>query len=153
MLTRDRALALSVLLGTGILAVDSLNIPEPSSWQPYGSALMPQILLAVLGVLGTALLVKSFMSETASDSAFLAEVVGFVRRNTHILVLFALFGIYVFAMPRVGYLAATAGFLFAALGLLHARSGRRVLAVIVIAITVSTLIYAIFQYGLGIRLP
>jgi putative tricarboxylic transport membrane protein len=153
MLTRDRALALAVLLGTLVLAIDSRGIPAPSSWQTYGSALMPQILLAVLGVLGAALLIKSFLPGAVNGPPVVPELLGFVQRNKHILVLFILFGIYVFVLPLVGYLWATGGFLLAALALLYVRTVRRALAAIALAIVVSALIYAIFHYGLRIRLP
>ncbi len=153
MLTRDRALALAVLLGTLVLAIDSRDIPAPSSWQPFGSALMPQILLGVLGVLGTALLVKSFLPGAANGPPVLPELRDFVQRNPHILALFALFGIYVFALPRAGYLVATSGFLLAALALLFVRTARRALVAVALAIAVSALIYVIFHYGLRIRLP
>lgn len=153
MLTRDRALALAVLLGTIVLAIDSRSIPAPSSWQTYGSALMPQILLGVLGVLGTALLIKSFLPGAVNGSPVFPELLGFVKRNSHILMLFILFGIYVFVLPLAGYLWATGGFLLSALSLLYVRTVRRALVAIVLAIVVSALIYAIFHYGLRIRLP
>lgn len=153
-LTRDRALALVTLAFVAVFAIESSDIPPRSSWQPYGSAFYPRLLLGVIAAFALLLLGRSFLPNAPRQAPVFPDIIGFLKANSRILGVFALFGLYVALLPLVGYIAATMGFLLATLGLLAGFENRRkAFVTIVTGIVVPLLVYATFHYGLGIRLP
>lgn len=153
-LTKDRALALALLLIVSVMWVESGSIRPPTSWQPYGSALFPRILLITIGVLSLLVLVRSFAVRQTVDSSFTSRVkTWFVERKT-ILALFLLFGLYAALLPVVGYIIATASFLIASQALLLGiDTKRKWLINLSISIILVALLYVIFRYGLNVWLP
>lgn len=153
-LTKDRALALATLVLVAVMLVESRSIPPATSWQPYGSAFYPRLLLWVIGGLALLLLGRSFLPGAERQPPLIPEMVAFAKANHRIVTLFVLFGLYAALLPVVGYIAATAGFLLASLAALsQLETRRKVLGSIAICAVTPLLIFAVFRYGLGIRLP
>ena len=153
-LTRDRALALATLGLVAILAVESREIPGPSRWQTYGSDFFPQLLLWVLGGLAVVLLARSFLPAFRTGPEVGPDLWAFARTNPRILGLLALFGAYVWVLPVLGFRVATIGYLLAAFAVLTGlRSWRTVLICVTVAVVAPLLVFALFQYGLRLRLP
>ena len=154
MLTKDRALALALLLMVAVMWVESGDIRPPTSWQPYGSALFPRILLVVIGLLSLLILVRSLwvkVPERPGAKQLLTE--WFQSRRT-ILALFLLFGLYAALLPVVGYIAATMGFLAASLALLMGTNSRRTWMInLTLSGTLALVIFVVFRYGLNVWLP
>lgn len=154
MLTKDRALALALLLIVAIMWVESGSIAPPTSWQPYGSALFPRILLVVIGSFSLLILVRSLLvkaPERASAKQLVAE--WFKSRRT-ILALFLLFGLYAALLPAVGYIATTISFLVASLALLMGIDTRRKWIInLTLSVTLTLVIFVVFRYGLNVWLP
>lgn len=153
MITKDRSLAVVILLMVAILLVESGNIPDKTSWQPYGSALFPRLLLFVIGLLATVVLIKSLLSP-AAQSRPRVSLVDTLYKKRKIIALFILFGLYALALPHVGYLIATIGFMLTAQILLMGFDTRKkALIILGTSFTLVPMIYAIFQHGLNIWLP
>ncbi len=153
-MTRDRALALATLGLVAILAVEARDIPGPSRWQTYGSDFLPKVLLWTLGGLAVILLVRSFLAGFRTQPEVGPDLWAFVRTNPRILGLLTLFGVYVWALPQLGFRVATVGWLMLAFWLLTGfRSWRTVLICAAVAVIAPLLVYALFQYGLRLRLP
>lgn len=153
-LTKDRALALVMLLLVGVMLVESSNIPGKTSWQPYGSALYPRLLLTAIGVLAAAILIKSLLARTVPRAVARLSLKAYLVHNQKVLLLFLLFGFYAALLPLVGYLFATLGFLLLSLALLLGVDTRRKWIVnLATSFTLAPLVYVIFRYGLGVWLP
>ncbi|QJQ95180.1 MULTISPECIES: tripartite tricarboxylate transporter TctB family protein [Halomonadaceae] len=153
-LTKDRALALVMLIVVGIMWMESGNIRPPTSWQPYGSALFPRILLVVIGLLSALILLRSLLSKLPSRTAPGRSFGEWVAYNRTVLSLFALFAAYAALLPLVGYIVATLGFLVASLALLLGIDSWRKWAInLGISLTLAPLVYAIFRFGLNVWLP
>ncbi len=154
LLTKDRAFALVVLLFVVLMYVESRSIPPAASWQPYGSAYYPRLLLYVVGTLAALLLLRSSLASAARQQPLLGDIAAYVRKNPRILGLFALFALYVFALPLIGYLAATAGFLLLSLALLSGFGNwRKAIVSILLVVVVPVVIYEVFHDVLNIQLP
>ncbi|WP_447555523.1 tripartite tricarboxylate transporter TctB family protein [Vreelandella sp. EE22] len=153
-LTKDRALALALLLLVAVMWVESGSIRPPTSWQPYGSALFPRILLVTIGVLSLLVLARSFITRQTVASPFMRRTrTWFIERKT-ILALFLLFGLYAALLPLVGYTVATTGFLIASQALLLGIDTRRKWVInLSISVVLAASLYVIFRYGLNVWLP
>ena len=153
-LTKDRALALALLLIVAVMWIESGDIRPPTSWQPYGSALFPRILLVVIGLLSLMILVRSLLikvPERASAKQLIKE--WFQSRRT-IVALFLLFGLYAALLPLVGYIAATIGFLITSLALLMGTNTlRKWLINLTLSCSLAIVRLVIFRYGLNVWLP
>lgn len=154
MLTKDRALALAMMLMAGVLLVESGNIPPPTSWQPYGSALFPRILLVVIAALSLLILIRSLLVGVKRPDTPRRTFPQWLAHNRTVLGLFLLFGLYAALLPLLGYVAATLGFLLAAFALLLGIDTRRkwIINLAVSGILVP-LVFVIFRYGLNVWLP
>lgn len=153
-LTKDRALALLILLLVAVLFIEANKIPPRASWQPYGSAFYPRMLLSVVAVLAGLLLVRSFLPGTEKQRPLIPEVLHFLSKNPRIIAILALFAAFAALLPHIGYIASSICFLTASFWVLAKQLTRKRAAIgIVIAVASTTIVYVIFQHGLGIRLP
>lgn len=153
LMTKDRFLAIVTLALVAILLVESGDIASKTSWQPYGSALFPQILLVVTGLLATAILLKSFFkpSKASSQRRSIKEIL--IEKNKVIL-LFVIFGIYAFALSYLGYLISTLLFMLATQALLLGIDSRKKWLInLGTSFTIVPLVFVVFRYGLNIWLP
>jgi putative tricarboxylic transport membrane protein len=153
-LTKDRALALALLLLVAIFFLETRNIPARTSWQPYGSAFYPRILLAVMGGLALILFVHSFLQGRTDQPPLLPDVRDFFARQYRIVLLFVLFGLYTALLPVLGFNIATMAYLILSFGPLMGFNKRRKLVLaLAVAVGATLLVYVVFQHGLRIRLP
>lgn len=153
-LTKDRALAIAMLIMVAILYVESGNIRPPTSWQTYGSAMFPRLLLGVIAILSVLILVRSLLNGSPSQARERPMAMQWLKHNRVVLVLFALFGLYALVLPVLGYLASTLAFLVAAQALLLGVDSRRKWAInLGVSVVLASLVYVIFQFGLNVWLP
>ena len=153
-LTKDRALALVLLLIVAVMWIESGNIRPPTSWQPYGSALFPRILLVVTGLLSLLILVRSLVVGPAERSTARRSFGEWLAHNSKVFALFALFGLYAALLPILGYIVATLAFLVTSLGLLLGIDSRRKWIInLAVSFTLVPLVFVIFRYGLNVWLP
>ncbi|WP_386082628.1 tripartite tricarboxylate transporter TctB family protein [Vreelandella sp. F11] len=153
-LTKDRALALALLLMVAVMWMESGDIRPPTSWQPYGSALFPRILLVVIGVLSLLILVRSLWVNVPERPGAKRLVTEWFQSRRTTLALFLLFGLYAALLPVVGYIAATIGFLVASLALLLGIDTRRKWMInLTLSATLAIVIFVVFRYGLNVWLP
>tara|TARA_R110002126_G_scaffold257599_1_gene400650 strand:+ start:126 stop:596 length:471 start_codon:yes stop_codon:yes gene_type:complete len=153
-LTKDRALALALLLIVAVMWVESGSIAPPTSWQPYGSALFPRILLVVIGVFSLLILVRSLLVKVPERAGAKQLINEWFQSRRTILALFLLFGLYAALLPVVGYIAATIGFLVASLALLMGINTRRKWMInLTLSFTLAIVIFVVFRYGLNVWLP
>lgn len=154
MLTKDRALALALLLIVAVMWVESGSIAPPTSWQPYGSALFPRILLVVIGCLSLLILVRSLMRKVPKRAGAKQLITEWFKSRRTILALFLLFGLYAAVLPVVGYIVATIGFLTTSLALLMGINTRRKWIInLTLSFTLAIVIFVVFRYGLNVWLP
>ncbi|AJY51814.1 tripartite tricarboxylate transporter TctB family protein [Halomonas sp. KO116] len=153
-LTKDRALALALLLIVAVMWMESGDIRPPTSWQPYGSALFPRILLVVIGLLSLLILVRSLLVKVPERPGAKQLITEWFQSRRTILALFLLFGLYAALLPVVGYIAATIGFLVASLALLMGINTRRKWMInLTLSCTLAIVIFVVFRYGLNVWLP
>lgn len=153
LMTKDRFLAIVTLAMVAILLVESGNIASKTSWQPYGSALFPQILLVVTGLLATAILLKSFFKPSKATSPR-RSVKDVLIEKHKIILLFLIFGIYAFFLSYLGYLISTLLFMLATQALLLGiDSKKKWLINLGTSFTIVPLVFVVFRYGLNIWLP
>jgi len=153
-LTKDRALALAMVLIVAVMWVESGDISPPTSWQPYGSALFPRILLVMIGLLSLLILVRSFLVKVPERPGAKQLITEWFQSRRTILALFLLFGLYAALLPMVGYIAATIGFLVASLALLMGINTRRKWMInLSLSCTLAIVIFVVFRYGLNVWLP
>ena len=153
-LTKDRALALALLLIVAVMWVESGSIAPPTSWQPYGSALFPRILLVVIGIFSLLILVRSLLIKVPERAGTKQLINEWFQSRRTILALFLLFGLYAALLPVVGYIAATIGFLVASLALLMGINTRRKWMInLTLSFTLAIVIFVVFRYGLNVWLP
>jgi len=156
-MTKERYLATAVLLMVVVLFIESGNIPDKTSWQMFGSAIYPRVLLGVIGVLAIALWVSSFVTAArargTSDQPERPRPA--VRRpNPKVLGMFVLFGLYVLLLPMLGYIVATLLFMVVSQALLLGiDTPKKWLINLVTAGVLVPLLYVIFEYGLNVWLP
>lgn len=153
-LNKDRALALAVLLVSGIMLAETRHIRPPTSWQPYGSALFPRLLLTVIVLLALLILVRSLLQGTPTRAMPRRTLAAWLAHHRSVLSLFALFGAYALLLPILGYMIATLAFMISALALLLGTKGWRPWALnLGVSLTLVPLVYVIFRYGLRVWLP
>ncbi|MGB5854476.1 MAG: tripartite tricarboxylate transporter TctB family protein [Oceanisphaera sp.] len=150
-MNKDRYLAIAVLLMVIMLFIESGNIPDKMSWQSYGSALYPQILLGIIGITATIILFKSFISTVTIEQDDSKKIFVFDWR---VIGIFAIFGSYAAFLPILGYLASTMAFMVAVQAILFETSTLRKWAVnIFTSGSITLLVYIIFKFGLNVWLP
>ncbi|WP_083001635.1 tripartite tricarboxylate transporter TctB family protein [Halomonas sp. GT] len=153
-LTKDRALALALLLIVAVMWVESGSIRPPTSWQPYGSALFPRILLVTIALLSVVILVRSLFTKVAPPASGRGVLTEWFERRKTVVALFVMFGLYAALLPVLGYIVATMVFLIASLALLLGVDTKRKWAInLGISCTLVPLVFVIFRYGLNVWLP
>lgn len=155
MATKDRYLATIILIFVAILLLESTNIPEKTSWQPYGSALFPRLLLIAIGSLSILLLIKSFIKPASGHSKIsIFSIKENIKEKKKIIAIFILCGLYVYTLPHISYLIATISFMLASQALLMGINTRaKLITILATSFSLTPAIYFIFQHGLNIWLP
>ncbi len=153
-MTRDLITGLVCLIASLALLACTIGLPGPSLLVPVGPGFYPRIVLGICAVLSAALVVQAFIARkrTAKQSAEASEP---TRPNYALVVAsFAVFGIYIAAMPYLGYRVATFAFMLAFQPLLEAPRGMRGwIVALVVAVVTSFVTFHLFQDYLAVLLP
>ena len=125
------------------------TIPHPP-FVPLGPAFYPRVVLWTFFGLSVVLLVSGLRAGRPTSRADLAA---WLARHRLVLAAFALFGLYVFAMPRLGYLLSTMLFTAATQWLLGRRGVRRLPGVTAVAVGTALVTWLVFERYLYVLLP
>jgi hypothetical protein len=144
-LSRDGVAGLVCLAGALLLLWLSRALPHPPL-VPIGPAFYPRILLGVTALLAAALVV--------SDLAAARHPPRPAASYRLVLLTFAVFTLYVFALPRLGFRLATFAFVAALAAALDApRGARRWALVLAVALATTVVTYVVFERYLSVLLP
>lgn len=146
---RDAAVGGLLALLSVFLLWETREIPHPP-FVPLGPAFYPRAVLSVFFLLSLVLLVSGLRAGR--------PVRGWDRRAWFaryrvILGSFLLFGLYVLAMPALGYLLSTGLYTATMQWLLGRRGLRRLPGIVAVAVGTSTGTYVVFQLYLHVLLP
>jgi putative tricarboxylic transport membrane protein len=145
-LSRDGWGGLAVLAASLFLFALTLDLKD-SPLVPIGPGFYPRIVLALTAVLAAALVAFDLLRKQRPAAAEQANYGAVVLH-------FAVFGLYVLALPELGFRVATVVYIAAANALLEwpktAKGWARVAAVAFIAMAV---VYLVFEHYLTVLLP
>lgn len=132
-----------------ILFISSMSLPSGNELQ-MGADFMPKIVSGLLAVIGFCFTVAAFIKrESAADSSS-----KFTRTEIfRFFVSFALLFSYIFFLKSVGFIIMTILYIMAQSWLITPKEKRRPAVLIVLAVAVSVIVYAIFVFGLKLMLP
>lgn len=143
-LTRDRVAGLACLGGSLGLLWLSRDVPQPAL-VPIGPAFYPRILLGITALLSAALLVADLTAARRPSPP--------PTSYRLVILTFAIFAAYVFAIPRVGYRLATFGFVAVLAATLEPPRDRRWAIVLAVALATAVGTYVVFERYLFVLLP
>jgi putative tricarboxylic transport membrane protein len=152
-MSKDRYLSISLILVTLFMFIETFNIAEKSSWQMYGSAFYPRILLALLAVLSVTLLIKSFTNKAdLPKGAFNLTMLW--KKYDKIILLFVFFGLYAASLPYLGFIIASLLYLFISQGLLLGyKEPKTIMLNTTVSVVTTFSVYFIFNNFLNVWLP
>jgi hypothetical protein len=156
-INRDVIIALALLIGCGVLFVESLNIEE-TSYGTIQSHVWPQILLAGLTVFSLLLLGQAVRSGGGGRPPSDGEpgaggFGGWLRRYRNALWCYALFFGFLVTLPVLGMLLGGGLFVFLTLTILGKLELRAVPLHAAIAVVSVGAMWAVFTFGLRVFLP
>jgi len=145
-LSRDGWAGLAVLAASLFLFALTLGL-KPSALVPIGPGFYPRIVLGLTAVLATALVAFDFFRK--------ASPAPLEKANYRAVVLhFAVFGIYVVALPWLGFRIGTFAYIAAANALLDPpKNARGWLRVLALALVATVVVYYAFEYYLSVLMP
>lgn len=146
---RDAVVGGLLTLLSVFLLWQTREIPHPPLI-PIGPAFYPRVILSIFLLLSLGLLVSGLRSPRAARTW---EWRASFLRYRVILGSFFLFGLYVLALPVLGYLLSTALFVAAMQWLLGRRGLRGLPGTLAVAVGTSLGTYVIFQIYLHVLLP
>ncbi len=146
---RDAAVGGLLALLSLVLLWETREIPHPPLI-PIGPAFYPRVVLSVFLLLSVLLLISGL--RTPRPQREWRWRAWFVRYRM-ILGSFLLFGLYVLALPFLGYLLSTALFTAAMQWVLGRRGLGRLAGILVVAVGTSVGTYVVFQLYLQVLLP
>jgi hypothetical protein len=146
--TRDAIAGLLCLALSLWLFSLTFGLPR-SPFVPVGPEFYPRIVLAVTGVLSFAVLVQGIMAAWRGEQPMAAP-----RNFSKVLVAFAVFWLYIAAMPYLGYRIATVLFVVVLQAVLERPVGLRKWAIVVAIAVVTTIVtFIVFEHYLTVLLP
>jgi hypothetical protein len=149
MIGRDGIAALVILAVSAVLFALTLGLQD-NPFVPIGPGFYPRLVLGATAALALGLLF--------SDAAIQRRRAIAPARVRHdyrrVVLLFVAFGLYVAALPLVGFRAATFVFLVLAQAVLDApRDRRRWLVLLAVALVATAATYFVFERYLSVLLP
>jgi putative tricarboxylic transport membrane protein len=145
-LSRDGWAGLAVLAASLFLFALTLGL-KPSPLVPIGPGFYPRIVLGLTAVLAAALIAVDVLKKKHSEPLAKANYAAVVLH-------FAVFGVYVVALPWLGFRVATFVYVAAANALLDPpRTAKGWLRVAAIAAITSALTYVVFEHYLSVLMP
>jgi hypothetical protein len=147
MLSRDGWGGLAVLAASLLLFWATLGLKD-NPLVPIGPGFYPRIVLGITAVLSLWLVIADVLTEKPPPAARQPLNYGLVALT------FAVFGLYVGALPYVGFRIATGLYIAATSGLLDPPRGARAwLRVALLAAIATAVIYGVFERYLLVLLP
>lgn len=153
---RDGIAGLVILAGSVAFYWATLSI-EANSLVPVSPAFYPRLVLGITGILGAALVVADALARRAARARAGGVAVtpaGSRPRYGMVVLLFAIFTGYVFLLPPFGFRVATFAFMVAMqLALDPAKTPRRWIVLLVVAVATTFIAYHTFEDYLQVLLP
>ena len=153
-LTRDVVGGFVTFAGSLVLFAMTLDLKD-SPLVPIGPGFYPRIVLGLSAVLGLALFVNDLIVQRGRKAAA-AEPLDAAPRLNYVLVAmnFAIFGLYVVALPYAGFRIATIAYVAATNALLAPpRNAKDWARVVVLALATALLSHLLFERYLSVLLP
>jgi hypothetical protein len=151
---RDGLAGLVILAGSAVLYWATLSI-ESNPLVPVSPAFYPRLVLGATAILAALLVAQDFLARRGAPAAApRATATAAAPKYGMVALLFAIFAGYVFLLPPLGFRVAT--FLFVVvmqLALEPARTPRRWIATLVVALAVTLITYYMFEHYLQVLLP
>ena len=145
-LSKDGWTGLACLAASLVLFGLTLGLKE-SALVPIGPGFYPRIVLGITAVLSAALLGFSLIDK---DKPAVADA----RNYALVFAVFLVFGVYVGALPYLGYRVATFVFIAALQAMLEPPKGRRAWIIVLASALVTTAVtYVVFEHYLTVLLP
>jgi hypothetical protein len=145
-LSRDGWAGLAVLAASLFLFTLTLGLKD-SPLVPIGPGFYPRIVLGLSAVLGAALVLIDLVTKTQPRPLPKADYGAVVLH-------FAVFGLYVLALPSLGFRVATVAYIAASNALLAwPRSAKEWLRVAAVALVATAVVYLVFEHYLSVLLP
>jgi hypothetical protein len=144
--SRDGWTGLVVLAASLALFALTLGL-KPSAFVPVGPGFYPRIVLGISALFAAMLVVQDFLS--AKSKPRLPEA-----NYRLVFLIFAIFGVYVVALPYLGYRLATFVFCLVLQARLDPPANARKWAVVALSAAATTLVtYYLFEHYLQVLLP
>ena len=145
-MSRDAIAGLALLAASLVLFALTLDL-KPSPLVPIGPGFYPRIVLGLTGVLAAALVVLDFVQKKERVALPAADYAAVALH-------FGLFGVYVVALPWLGYRIATVVYVVAANAFMAPpRSARQWGGALTLGLATSLITYYIFEHYLHVLLP
>lgn len=145
-LSRDGWAALVVLAASVVLFLLTLGL-KPSPLVPVGPGFYPRIVLAVTALFALGIVVQDLLRKAMPPPLPRADYASVVLH-------FAMFGLYVVALPALGFRIATFLYVAAANGVMAPpRTPKQWLRVGLLALGTAAATYYVFEHYLAVLLP
>ena len=144
MIGRDGVAGLFCLTGSLALLVATRGLPQPAL-VPIGPAVYPRIILVITALLSAALVASDLLRRERPKPA--------PARYRLVVLTFAIFTAYVFALPWLGYRLSTFAFVAGLQATLEPARGRGWWRVLAVAILTALATYYAFEVYLSVLLP
>jgi len=152
MVGRDGIAALVILVASGVLFALTFGL-HANPLVPIGPAFYPRIVLGVTAALAVLLLVVDVVAQRRHPAAR-PEPAAEPLNYRLVLVAFVVFGLYVAALPHLGFRIATLAFVVAFQAVLDPpRTARHWIVVLAIAAATTVVTYFVFERYLSVLLP
>ena len=149
---RDGIVGLICLTASLVLLALTRGLPEASLLVPVGPGFYPRIVLGITAAFSVLLVFNDWMSRRRSRVS--AAPLPATANHGLVLLTFTVVGIYVAALPFLGYRIATSVFVVALQALLDPpRNTRRWLLVLAVALATTAITYIAFEHYLSVLLP
>ena len=145
-LSRDGWAGLVILAASLVLFALTLDL-KANALVPIGPGFYPRLVIGLTAALATALVVLDLVAAKTTAPMPKADYVA-------VIVQFAVFGVYVAALPGLGFRIATFAYVAAANALMAPPRGARQWArVLAIALGATAATYYVFEHYLSVLLP
>jgi hypothetical protein len=142
-----------VLAASVFLFFDARALPS-SRWDVLGAGAFPQLVFAVLGLLAAIAALGSLRSlHGPAFTGFAGAAAAWLRARYLVVLVLALFGVYLVVLPLAGFSLATFGYLLVSLVLLSPRSRTALMLALIIALIFSFGLNALFAEVFNVFLP
>lgn len=149
-------LNLAMLVVFAFLFVVAGDLPD-SAWEPLGAWAFPRFVLGALILLNLAMIAQNLpgaVKEVRARHGEMAAIVAIaVAEKKLVILMLALFGVYVAAFGLVGYAVATFLFIVIAQVAVGPKTLRNALAAVIIALVASLGVEYFFARALSVFLP